>query len=328
MTDLTGAPAARVEQRVLGALLAMQRRSWEQGVAGQAFLDLGLTDLAEVVARDAVRNGTPEGRLAEVEGHPSAVNAGALGEVVHAVAVRLDDAGLGHAFDQLVRWIAEDAPRAGDGTLFHLVGSRQVWVDTVYMTVPLLVLAGRVDEADRQLAGHARRLRDPQTGLYAHIWDEDVGALSRAVPWASGNGWVAAALARALHLMAEHGVEDRGFADRAAAAARELVDACLTHRRADGLFHDVLDDPTTFAEVNAGQMLAYTTLTGVADGWLPERYAEVGRDLLAVARAHVHPSGVVEDVCGAPGFDRPGRSAEAQAFHLLATAATRRVTPG
>lgn len=328
MTDLTGAPAARVEQRVLGALLAMQRRSWEQGVAGQAFLDLGLTDLAEVVARDAVLNGTPEGRLAEVEGHPSAVNTGALGEVVHAMAARHADPDLRRAFDRLVRWIAEDAPRADDGTVFHMVGSREVWVDTVYMTVPLLVLAGRVDEAERQLAGHARRLRDPGTGLYAHIWDEDGGALSHGVRWGTGNGWVAAALARAVHLVAEHGIEDDGFAARAAAAARELVDACLGYRRVDGLFHDVLDDPTTFPEVNAGQMLAYTTLTGVADGWLPARYADVGRDLLAVARAHVDRSGVVEDVCGAPGFDRPGRSAEAQAFHLLATAAARRVTSG
>jgi unsaturated rhamnogalacturonyl hydrolase len=325
VADLTGAPAARVEQRVLGALLAMQRKSWEQGVAGQAFLDLGLGDLAEVVAYDAVLHATPEGRLAEVEGHPSAVNTGALGEVVHAVAARRGDRGLGEAFERLVRWIAEDAPRADDGTLFHLIGSRTVWADTVYMTVPLLVLAGRVDEAERQLAGHALRLRDPGTGLYAHIWDEDAGALSRAVPWASGNGWVAAALARALRLMVVHGIEAREFADRAATAARELVDACLAHRRPDGMFHDVLDDPTTFPEVTAGQMLAYTTLTGVADGWLPADYAQVGRDLLAVARAHVNPSGVVEDACSAPDFDRPGRSAEAQAFHLLATAAARRV---
>lgn len=328
MTNLTGAPAARTEQRVLGALLAMQRKSWEQGVAGQAFLDLGLEDLAEVVARDAVLHATPEGRLAEVEGHPSAVNAGAVGEVVHQVAARSSDPDLARAFERLVRWIAVDAPRADDGTVFHLVGERTVWVDTVYMTVPLLVLAGRVDEAERQLAGHALRLRDPGTGLYAHIWDEDAGALSRGVPWATGNGWVAAALARALHLLTAHRVDAPGFADRAAADARALVDACLVHRRRDGLFHDVLDDPTTFPEVNAGQMLAYTTLTGVADGWLPSEYAEVGRDLLAVARAHVDPAGVVAQVCGAPAFDRPGRSAEAQAFHLLATAAARRVPPG
>jgi len=37
------------------ALLAMQRYSWEQGVAAQAFLELGETDTAILLARDAQR---------------------------------------------------------------------------------------------------------------------------------------------------------------------------------------------------------------------------------------------------------------------------------
>jgi unsaturated rhamnogalacturonyl hydrolase len=328
MSTTTGAPAARAEQRVLGALLAMQRRSWEQGVAGQAFLDLGLDDLAEVVARDAVLNAGADGRLAEVEGPVSAVNTGAVGEVVRRVAARTGDPELEAASELLVSWLATDAPRADDGTLFHLLDQRTVWVDTVYMTVPLLALAGRPDEAERQLDGHERRLRDPGTGLYAHIWDEDAGGLSRPVPWATGNGWVAAALARTRHLLAAEGAGPGRFGERVEHAARELVDACLPHRRPDGLFHDVLDDPATFPEANAGQMLAYAVLTGVADGWLPREYADLGRDLLATARARVGAAGFVEDVCGAPTFDRPGRSAEAQAFHLLAIAAERRVAAG
>lgn len=325
MSTTTGAAAARAEQRVLGALLAMQRKSWEQGVTGQALLDLGLHDLAEVVARDAVLLGTAEGRLAEVEGPTSAVNTGAVGEVVRWAADRTGDPELHRAVDGLVRWIAQDAPRADDGTVFHLLGERTVWVDTVYMTVPLLVLAGRTDEAARQLDGHARRLRDEATGLYAHIWDEDAGAPARAAHWGTGNGWVAAALARARHLLSDAGADGDPFGRRAEEQVGELVDACLAHRRPDGLFHDVLDDPGTFVEASTAQMLAYAALTGVADGWLPPRYADVGHDLLATARARVDRLGVVEGVCGAPRFDRPGRSAEAQAFHLLAVAAARRV---
>lgn len=65
-----------------------------------------------------------------------------------------------------------DAPRADDGTLFHLEGTHEVWVDTVYM-VPLLVLAGEVEEAAAQLAGHRARLFDESAGLYAARWDED-----------------------------------------------------------------------------------------------------------------------------------------------------------
>ena len=313
-----------VEQRVLRALLAMQRLSWEQGVAGHAFLDLGLDDLAEVVARDAVVRQVPDGRLAQVE-DDGVVNSAAVGEVVRWAARRHDDAALAAAFDRQVEWVASRGPRAPDGTVFHLTGRREVWVDSVYMVVPLLVLAGRVDEAQRQLDGHRGRLLDPGSGLYAQIWDEDAGRASRAAHWGTGNGWVAAGLARALRLLLAEGVDGGGFAAGAAEHARALVDACLVHRRADGLFHDVLDDPGTFTEANVAQMLAYTTLTGVADGWLPARYADVGLSLLATGRAQVGPEGFVEGVCGAPRFDRPGRSAEAQAFFLLASAAARRL---
>jgi unsaturated rhamnogalacturonyl hydrolase len=58
---------------------------------------------------------------------------------------------------------------------------------------------------------------------------------------------------------------------------------------------------------------------------------DLGRDELAVLLADAavtrqHPDGRVTGVSGAPDFARPGTSAEAQAFHLLAHAALRRAT--
>ena len=51
--------------------------------------------------------------------------------------------------------------------------------------------------------------------------------------------------------------------DRIAGYVRELLDACLKFQRPDGLFHDVLDDPSTFVETNAAQMFAYAIYRGV-----------------------------------------------------------------
>lgn len=312
------------QRRVLAALLAMQRQSWEQGVASHALLDLGLTGLAEVVARDAVTRQTAEGKLAEIE-DGGIVNSAANGEVVLRAAQRTGDALLREAFDRQVRWIVRDAPRAADGTVLHLVGSREVWVDSVYMVVPLLVLAGEVEEAARQLAGHRTRLFDPATGLYSARWDEDTARLTLAAPWGTGNGWVVAGIARALHLKDDSSApEVSGFRAAAAAAARGVIDACLEHRDQDGVVHDVVTDASTFAETNLAQMLAYAVLTGVADGWLPASSTSVGCSLVAAARARVDARGFVTPVCGAPRFDRPGTSAEAQPFFLLATAAATR----
>ena len=313
----------RQQERVLAALLGMQRQSWEQGVLGHALLDFGRTDLLPVLARDAVARQTAAGALAEIDA-AGIVNGAANAEVLRAVARDRGDGDLAAAYGRQLAWLTAGAPRAADGTLFHLAGSRQVWVDTVYMVVPPLVLAGELRAAAAQLAGHRRRLFDPAAGLWAHRWDEDRGERVRAAYWASGNGWVVAGLARALrHLGPAAAGSD--IARDAAEHARVVIDAVLGRRTPAGLLPDVLDDPASFPEVTAVEMVAYGILTGVADGWLPAGYAAAGRSLVETARAHVDEDGLLWPACGAPRFDRPGTSAEAQAFFLLATAAERRL---
>ncbi|MCM4083795.1 hypothetical protein [Paractinoplanes hotanensis] len=78
--------------RVLDALVAMQRQSWEQGGAAQAALDqfqvnddrvrvvLVRDDLAYLMASSAVARQTPNGRLGGPDGN--AVNGAACGEAV------------------------------------------------------------------------------------------------------------------------------------------------------------------------------------------------------------------------------------------------------
>lgn len=326
--------------RVAAAMLGMQRQSWEQGVAGQTLLALGRTDLARVLARDGVARQTPDGRLAEIDG-AGLVNGAANLEAVDLLAASGDPAAAAAAARQR-DWLARTCPRAADGTLFHLTGSRQVWADTVYMVVPTWTpadagadpppVADPPPAADppraadpspaalQQLAGHRRRLFDPVSGLYAARWDEDEGRLVDARHWGTGNGWVAAATARAVHRWCPSGSRTADAAELVG-HMRGLVDACLALRRPDGSFGDVLDDPASFSDVTCGLMLAYTAATGIVDGWLPTDRLPVVRSLLATARERVDADGLVTGVCGAPHFDRPGTSVEAQAFFVLATVA-------
>jgi unsaturated rhamnogalacturonyl hydrolase len=319
-----------LRELALRALLAMQRRSWEQGLTGHALLALGRDVMAAVLAVDAVANQTPDGRLADL-GDRNVVNGAAALETVLAIAHRDGDGDLTAAAERQIRWLLGDAPRADDGTLMHLLDRREIWSDSIYMVVPSLVAAGRTDAALRQLTGHRRRLHNRETGLFAHIWDEDGQRLARADAWGGGNGWVAAGCARALHLL--HFADDRRvgrpagsvhgeFSSAAVDCARTVLDACLRHRSASGLFHDIVDDPGTFAEVTLVVMLAYAALTGAADGWLPARYDAVGRSLLECGAAHVDADGLLRPACGSPTFDRPGISAEAQAWFVLAVVAS------
>ncbi|WP_327653016.1 glycoside hydrolase family 88 protein [Micromonospora aurantiaca] len=307
--------------RVLLALLTMQRESWEQGILGQALLDLGLDEAAVLVADAAVTRQRPDGRLGEPAGSVGAVNGAACGEVVRHAARRTGDRRYGVALDAQLDWLTRRAPRAADGTLFHLLDGRQVWADTIYMVVPLLALTGRTEAAAAQVAGHRRRLYDARTGLYAARWDEDRGEPDRPGPWGTGNGWVVAGIARALRLAPDWPGDLRA---ELAGHAGEVLTACLAYRGADGLFPDVLDEPDAFREANTAQLLGYAALTGVADGWLARSWFEAGADLLAAAARRIDAYGRVTGVSGAPDFEGPGTSPEAQACHLLGHAALRR----
>jgi unsaturated rhamnogalacturonyl hydrolase len=298
-------PDATANPSVLNALLAMQRLSWEQGVAAQAALDLGRRDLAWLMAEAAVTRQAADGRLGGDD--DNAVNGAACGEAVLAC-------GFTQAAQAQRDWLLGGAPRAADGTLFHLLRTREVWPDSVYMVLPFLALTGHTAEAERQVAGHRRRLC--QDGLYCAAWNEDTGSLLRPEHWGGGNGWVAAGIARAIRLAPS--LSTSGLPSH----AREVIDAVVAHRRpSDGLFGNIVDDPASFPETNTPQMLAYASLRGAADGWLPTSYASLGRDLLAAADRHVDDRGVVRNACGSPTFDHPGTSPEAQAFNLMAHAA-------
>jgi len=109
--------------------------------------------------------------------------------------------------------------------------------------------------------------------------------------------------------------------ERLAGYVRETIDGCLVHRRSDGLFHDVLDDPSTFVETNLAQMLAYSIYRGTREGWLEARYLQAAERLRTAALAKVDAEGYVRGVCGSPTFDRAGTATEGQAFCLLMEAA-------
>lgn len=308
---------AELRERLWSALLAMQRLAWEQGVASQAALDEGRLDLACAIARDAIAHQDFEGRLGAT-GDSGLVNGGALGEAVALLAAGGDDQAAA-ALDRQRWWFLRWSPRDDEGVVWHLPASQEVWVDSIYMVVPLLTLTGDVAPADMQYRMHREHLWDEPTGLYRHRVNTVTGERVRGALWASGNGWAAAGIARALRVGGQRvPSEMRG---RWQAQTRELLDALMRWETADGRFHNVLDDAATFTDGTAGLMFAYAAFTGVADGGLPSVYAESALRWREAALARVDAAGVVRGVAGAPHFESDGASAEAQAFALMALTA-------
>jgi rhamnogalacturonyl hydrolase YesR len=304
--------------QVSQVLLSMQRYSWEQGVAAQAFLELGDSDTAIRLARDAAQRQGADGRLALMRETEGVTDPAANGEAVRLAARLTGDPALERAGAAMLDYLLNRAPRAADGTLYHVVDAPEMWVDSLYMAPPFLAVAGQPAEALRQIEGFKRRLWHPDQKLYAHIWDEGRGAFKRAAHWGVGNGWAAAGITRVIRNLPAAWVTEK---QALAAHAREIVDGCLAHQRPDGLFHDVVDEPDTFVETNLAQMLAYTLYRGVGGGWLPASYRAAADRLRAAAHTKVDAEGYVQGVCGAPTFDRAGTAPEGQAFFILMEAA-------
>lgn len=306
--------------RALAAALALQRRDWEQGALAQALLEAGERDTLIRVTRGAMLQATPDGRLGVVVS--GGVTDPAMGGAAYAQAAKwTGDPTMQKAVDGLFAWIRHKAPRAADGTVYHVFEGPEMWSDGLFSAPPFLAALGDYDEALRQIAGHRARLWDAKKQLFAHIWDDGARQFKDPAAWGGGNGWAAAGMARVIEALPATRRADR---EQLAAQVRELLDGCLRHQRTDGLFHNVIDDPATFVETNLAQMLAYAIYTGVASGWLAASYRAHADALRTAAHGKMNSEGFVEGVCGAPDFDRPGFSTEAQAFCILMEAAAER----
>lgn len=311
--------------RVKRAALAMQRYNWEQGVLAQAFLEAGEAEVAILMAVEGANRRLPDGRCCQIGDAAAATDPCAIGEALIFACEQSGDPALCQARDALLDWALHRAPRNRRGVIYHFCHQPVFWVDSMYMLPPFLARAGYYDEALHQLNGWWEALYDADKGLLSHRWNDGAQRFDRRDVWGVGNGWAAAGMARVIALLPQsHAAQREVLISR----VRGLLAHALPYQRADGLFHDVLDDPTAFPEINAGQMLAYTIYLGVGEGWLDRAYLSAAERIRSAAHGCVDTFGLVRPVCGMPTFDKPGVAAEGQAFFILMESAAARLADG
>lgn len=307
-------------RKVINAMLSMQRRAWEQGVASQALLELGENELVILLAKDAVVNQKKDGRLGLNEGDRPVADPASNGEPLLMAAKLTGDNSLKLAANRMIEFLLYKAPRTRDGIIYHNYIENMIWVDAIYMLPPFLSIAGYPEEAIKQIEGYRKILLNPEKKLYYHIWDQDRQRFERKLFWGVGNGWAAAGMTRVMGSLPGSMTDEKRIIS---GYIKEVLDGCLKYRREDGLFHDILDDPSTFIETNTAQMLAYTVFRGVKGGWLDSSYLKYGLEMRKAVYSKVDAFGLVQGVCGAPDFNKPGTATEGQAFFLLMEAAYR-----
>jgi len=307
------------------ALLAMQRYSWEQGVAAQAFLESGETEVVVAMANEAVARQLADGRLGVLGGLTAVTDPASNGEALLYASKITGEAAMKGAFDEMIDWLLNRAPKNNDGILYHFTDSQQLWVDSVYMAPPCLAIAGYHEEAIKQIDGFRSKLFNSEKNLYSHMWDESLNDFARKDYWGVGNGWALAGITRVIRSLPDTMADEKS---KLAGYVKEGVDGCLAYLREDGLFHDVVDNTDSFVETNLSQMLAYTLYRGMTGGWLEAGYLKYAAKMRQAACNKVDKYGLVQGVCASPNFDRPGTASEGQAFFLLMEAAAADFTCG
>ena len=301
-------------ERVWKALMAIQRQCWEQGMASQAAIAMGKIEETVMLAHDAVLRQGEDGRLALIENTIAIADPTASGKAVKAAFEWTKEEQYKTALDNMTEYILKRAPRSSNGAVYQLYDRNQVWVDSVGMVAPYLVMVGEADEAMAQVKAVEELLWNDEKQLFSHMYDDDSKSFEREAFWTSGNGW-------ALYGMITMILElDETYSDEKAYLIKRfkaLIDSMKNYQLPGGLFYDIIDDSDSFIETNGAQMFAYAVYTAVKNMVLSDDYLRYADKALKAARSKVDKFGFVQGAAGSPDFVKPGTSAEAQAFFIM-----------
>jgi unsaturated rhamnogalacturonyl hydrolase len=301
-------------KKVKKAMLSIQRMSWEQGTAAQALLESGDSELVILFAKEAVLRQGKDGRLAQVDSINAITDPASNGEALLFAFMQTGEEYLKKASDAMLEYLIVKAPKTPDGILYHINNEPQIWIDAMYMAPPFLTIAGAYDESVKQVEGFRKYLWNSEKKLFSHIWDEGKKDFGRKDFWGVGNGWAAAGMTRVVKALPDEFKEAK---NKIIGYIKEVLDGCLMYQREDGLFHNVVDDSSSFVETNLAQMLAYTIFRGVKAGWLDQSYLNKAEKMRSAVHIKVDKYGLVQGVCGSPDFNHSGTACEGQAFYLL-----------
>jgi len=213
--------------------------------------------------------------------------------------------------------LCKNFPRM-DG-MFAMPGRNFVWIDTVSGVCPFLLWTGKalnrqdfIDESVNQMLLHHERLVDPETGLYHQAYNKSGDGKLSAAFWSRGVGW-------GLHALAEMVFDvpkDHPGYPRILAAWRQVLDGCLAMQDPDGMWHQAMEDPSTYPETSGTALICYAMGRGIKQKSIDvERFREpLERGMKGMLR-YVSFRGSVFNTCtGALAPGETGSAAEYQAL--------------
>lgn len=167
------------------------------------------------------------------------------------------------------------------------------WMDDMYMITALQSQAYRatkneqyIDRTAREMIAYLDTLQTPN-GLFYHAND---------VPfyWGRGDGWLAAGMAELLSILPKENI----YRPRIMQGYKNMMQTLLKYQDKNGMWHQLLDDPTAWPETSGTAMFTFAFITGVKKGWLDEKtYGQAARKAWISLCGYLDEKNDLREIC-------------------------------
>ncbi|WP_042461875.1 beta-galactosidase BglB [Neobacillus dielmonensis] len=208
-------------------------------------------------------------------------------------------------------WVMYDMPRTNEDGLQHMTygpeNKNQLWDDTLMMTVLPLAKIGKllnrkeyIEEAKRQFLIHIKYLADRKTGLWFHGWTFEENHNYAEALWGRGNCWITIAIPEIIEILElEKGDFLREFL---VDTLQRQIEALAKHQDESGLWHTLINDPTSYLEASSTAGFAYGILKSIHKRYISQEYEEVAYQAIKGILSEIGEDGALQKVSVGTGM--------------------------
>ncbi|MCA0991351.1 glycoside hydrolase family 88/105 protein [Pseudalkalibacillus hwajinpoensis] len=212
-----------------------------------------------------------------------------------------------------MHWIMHELPRTKGNAFQHVTTGNhkhevklhegQIWLDTIFMAVLFSAKMGVKhdekkwrDESLYQLLTHIKYLHHTNSDLFYHGWCFNERHNFSEALWCRGNSWFTIAVPEYLTIMERY--LDEGTKNFLINTFTNQVDSLITRQSPNGLWHTLLDDPTSYTEVSGSAGITAGILKGIRMGLLSKEYLEPCLEATKAIMERITEDGTVLEVSG------------------------------
>ncbi|NDW08218.1 glycoside hydrolase family 105 protein [Dysgonomonas sp. 520] len=169
----------------------------------------------------------------------------------------------------------------------------RIWLDDMFMITAVQAQAYRVTKDTMYVNRAAREMTvyldsiQLDNGLFYHSPEAHFC-------WGRGNGWMAVGMAELLRILPE----DNPQRPEIMAAYKKMMATLKDCQDENGMWKQLVDDPTLWEETSGSAMFTYAMIVGVKKGWLDEKeYGKVARKGWLALVKFIDEKGDIKNVC-------------------------------